>query len=481
MRIASSFPSSFAKSERPPMAPTPRCPVLPDEIMEDEIFARLPAKSVLACRCLSRAWAAALSSEDFTDWYHAIHGGRPKIFRLQDSSDGDEEEDDVPIAVTGACLPRLITVFWDDEDPLDRPTHPSLASTQCRGLVILEHVPTGIHFLCNPSTGQKRAIPEGRTTGCRLPLDVMQRYASLGLGYDARARRHKVVRVYYRGRDGEGRPASVGCEVYVVNDRDGSTESWRPIAASPEGWVKQFKPSVFAQGHVYWSGHRTLDDRFEEIGTIIICFSVCEETFATVPAPPGIQVEVLRKWRFLTELAGRLCLFSGHEHQYDVWLLRGHGPGTVWDLHCRIEAGTASPAVNRVMRGRYDSYQNNMIPLALMDNGRSILLTQTDWPKDIWAYTPSSGDIEKLIDLESLVHRNNWLLEVAVYEESTARLGRQPRGDIVVLASSLSTQAMSLVLRLLSERTLRRLMCVCRSWQNMIASELWCSEYTHAR
>ncbi|VAI92281.1 unnamed protein product [Triticum turgidum subsp. durum] len=449
------------------MAPTPRCPVLPDEIMEDEIFARLPAKSVLACRCLSRAWAAALSSEDFTDLYHAIHGARPKIFRLQDSSNGDEEED-VPIAVTGDCFPHLITVFWD-EDPSNRPMHPSLATTHCRGLVILEHVPTGIHFLCNPSTGQKRAIPEGRTTGCRRPRDVMERYASLGLGYDARARRHKVVRVYYRGRDGEGRPASVGCEVYVVNDGDGSTESWRPIPARPAGWVKQVKPSVFAQGHVYWLAHRTLGDRYEEIGMIIVSFPVCEETFATVPAPPGIQDEVLRKWRCLTELAGRLCLFSSYEHQYHVWLLRGHGPGTVWDLHCRIiEAGTA---VNRVMRG---------IPLALMDNGRSILLTQTDFPKDIWAYTPSSGDIEKLIDLKSLVHRNNWLLEVAVYEESTARLGRLPHGDIV-LASSLSTQAMSLVLQLLSERTLRRLMCVCRSWQNMIASELWCSEYTHAR
>ncbi|KAE8804535.1 hypothetical protein D1007_19578 [Hordeum vulgare] len=404
------------------MAPTSRCPVLPDEIMEDEILARLPAKSVFACRCVSRAWAAALSSDDFADRYHAIHGGRPKILRVQDSSDGDRDDEKVvTVAVTGDCFPRFVTVFWE-ETPVDRPTHPCVATTQCRGLVILEHVPTGIHFLCNPSTGQNRALPEGRTTGCRRPGDHVQRYASLGLGYDARARRHKVVRVYYRGGDDEGRPASFGCEVYV--------------------------------------------------------------TFATVPPPPGIQDELLHEWRCLTELAGRLCLFSGgnragYENQYDVWLLHEHGQGTVWDLHCRIEAGTASPEVNRVMRGNYDSYgQIDIIPLALTDNGRRILLTGSAWPDDIWAYTPSTGEIETVIGLKSLVGRNNWLLEVAVYEESIAHPGRQPRGDIV-LTSSPSTQAMWFVLRLLSERTLRRLMCVCRSWENLIATELW--YHTHAR
>ncbi|KAI4970089.1 hypothetical protein ZWY2020_001003 [Hordeum vulgare] len=469
------------------MAPTSRCPVLPDEIMEDEILARLPAKSVFACRCVSRAWAAALSSDDFADRYNAIHGGRPKILRVQDSSDGDRDRDRddekvVTVAVTGDCFPRFVTVFWE-ETPVDRPTHPCVATTQCRGLVILEHVPTGIHFLCNPSTGQNRALPEGRTTGCRRPGDHVQRYASLGLGYDARARRHKVVRVYYRGGDDEGRPASFGCEVYVVND---STESWRPIAARPAGWVKQAKPSVFAQGHVYWLAYRNLGYRQEEIGMIIVRFSVCEETFATVPPPPGIQDELLHEWRCLTELAGRLCLFSGgnragYENQYDVWLLHEHGQGTVWDwdLHCRIEAGTASPEVNRVMRGNYDSYgQIDIIPLALTDNGRRILLTGSAWPDDIWAYTPSTGEIETVIGLKSLVGRNNWLLEVAVYEESIAHPGRQPRGDIV-LTSSPSTQAMWFVLRLLSERTLRRLMCVCRSWENLIATELW--YHTHAR
>jgi hypothetical protein len=150
-----------------------RCPVLPDEIISDEILARLPAKSVLGFRCLSRAWAATLSSNDLIDCYHAHHGGRPKIFRLQNESHGDVDEEakscappPMGVAVTADWFPRCVTVFWEDT-PAHVATHPILAATLCRGLVLLELVPTGIHFVCNPSTGQTRTLPEGRTTGCR--------------------------------------------------------------------------------------------------------------------------------------------------------------------------------------------------------------------------------------------------------------------------------------------------------------------------
>ncbi|XP_051201584.1 F-box protein At1g11270-like [Lolium perenne] len=471
------------------MASTRRCPLLPDEIISDEILPRLPAKSVLGLRCLSRAWAATLSSDHYIDRYHALHGGRPKIFRIQNESHGEVDEEAkscapppiavFPMAVTIDWFPRCVTVFWDETTPpAPGPEHPSLAATRCRGLVLLELVPTGIHFVCNPSTGKTRALPEGRTTGCRSPRELSHKYASLGLGYDAPTRRHKVVRVYYRGSDSEGRPASMGCEVYVVNARDeddSAAGSWRPVTSRPAGWVEPCRPSVFAQGQVYWLGYRKHDlrrgyfRRQEKI--MIISFSMSQETFGTVSPPAAMDDEALRM-RCLRELGGELCLFSGgssgHEHRYDVWLLHS----TTWDLYCRIEAGMASPEVNRVMRSHRNIYNINILPLAITDNGRRILLARNDSPKDVWVYTPLTGDIQKHLDLDSVVDRKNWLLEVAVYEENVASPGRQLSRDIV-LTSSLSTQALSLVLRLLPERTLRRLMCVCRSWCTMIAIHLW--------
>uniref|UniRef100_A0ACD5UIC1 Uncharacterized protein n=1 Tax=Avena sativa TaxID=4498 RepID=A0ACD5UIC1_AVESA len=393
-----------------------RCPVLPDEIMADEIFARLPAKSVVGCRCLSRSWAATLSSDDFIDSYHALHAGRPKIFRLQDESHGDvhQEQEARPcapptimgffpiLAVTGDCFPSHITVFWDVTPALG-PTHPILAATRCHGLVLLELVPAGIHFVYNPSTGQKQALPGS-------PRELLHKYASLGLGYDARARRHKVVRVYYRGCDSEGRPASTGCEVYVVNPRDeDSAGSWRPVSSRPAGWVERCRPSVFAQGHVYWIAHRKHDihmgQHIREDKTIVY-FSMIQETFGTVSPPPVMDDQALQK-RCLTELRGRLCLFSGgspgHEHRYDVWLLHRYESHTTWDLYFRIEAGTASPKVDRVLRSWRNIYDIDFLPLDVTDNG-NILLARTDWPEDIWAYTPLTGNIEKLLDLKSLGH-----------------------------------------------------------------------------
>ncbi|KAF7076748.1 hypothetical protein CFC21_081361 [Triticum aestivum] len=46
---------------------------LPDLVLA-EIFVRLPSKDFHRCRCLSRAWAAALSSDDLIDRHLSVHG-----------------------------------------------------------------------------------------------------------------------------------------------------------------------------------------------------------------------------------------------------------------------------------------------------------------------------------------------------------------------------------------------------------------------
>ncbi|CAM0909294.1 unnamed protein product [Alopecurus aequalis] len=465
------------------MDPTRRCPALPDEITGDEIFARLPAKSALACRCLSRAWAAALSSDGFIDRYHTLHGGRLKIFSLHDEAPpssyaynhGAAPAMGSPIAISAECFPSFAQMFWEN-----RRMVPLLVTAQCRGLVILRLSPIEVYYVCNPSTGQKMELPEGRTTRCRRNRDRMHEYASLGLGYDVRARRHKVVRIYYNGCDDEGRPASVGCEVYMLNG--GSAETWRPVGARPPGWVELNKDRVFAQGHVYWLGYGKDDfdhgyRRSKE--TFIASFSVCEETFATVPPPPGMDSDTLRE-QCLTELAGRLCLFSwgrpDHGLRYDVWLLREYGTSSnAWHLHCRIDPAKASPEVTTLLGPREDCDYPTTGPLAIVDDGRRILLARTEFPDKICAYTPSTGDIEDILEVPSMqtLENDDTLYIFAVYEESITTPGGQACKDIT-LASSPSTQALSLVLLLLPERTLPRLMCVCRSWHTMITVALRC-------
>ncbi|KAE8802270.1 hypothetical protein D1007_22151 [Hordeum vulgare] len=185
-------------------------PVLPDHVI-DNILARLPAKSVLRCRCLSRAWAAALSTDDFADRHLRLANrrGGPRILILQDSRSGDARPKmhawsldhpggttlmEVPHVLTRRRCPPLATALGSDDRRITESCNkvPRLVTQQCRGLVILKATAAEVYYVLNPSTGQLAPLPEGRATGCRRAAETYHKYASLGIGYDVLTRRHKV-------------------------------------------------------------------------------------------------------------------------------------------------------------------------------------------------------------------------------------------------------------------------------------------------
>ena len=59
-------------------APEPQ-QLLPDKLLQ-EIFVRLPIRDLLRCRCLSRAWAAAVSSHDLVDHHRRVLDARQRYF-----------------------------------------------------------------------------------------------------------------------------------------------------------------------------------------------------------------------------------------------------------------------------------------------------------------------------------------------------------------------------------------------------------------
>jgi hypothetical protein len=56
-----------------PAAPMQQFALLPDSLLE-EILVRLPPKEFRRCRCLSRAWATTLSSDDLIDRHLRVRG-----------------------------------------------------------------------------------------------------------------------------------------------------------------------------------------------------------------------------------------------------------------------------------------------------------------------------------------------------------------------------------------------------------------------
>ncbi|XBI31781.1 hypothetical protein VPH35_055308 [Triticum aestivum] len=448
-------------------------PVLPDHLIED-ILARLPAKSAHRCRCLSRAWAAALSSEGFADRHFRLANRRscPKILFLQ----GQDSAHHVPEMHMwspehpgGATLMEIPRDLAPDHFSYNTTGHhvPRLVTRPCRGLVILQVTASDIYYVCNPSTGQMAALPEGRPTGGREHMESnYHRYASLRLGYDSCTRKHKVVRIYYRGcNPREKLPASAGCEIYVVN----STGLWRPPKGGthekPAGWANRYDRSVFAHGHIYWLAQPNLELPPQEN---ILFFSLDNEKFGTMALPSPLTCEKndhLMEKQHLTELDGCPCLLcadirNGQPRRYHLWLLRRHEAGT-WDLHCQIDLDTVSPVAYEFM---YNPY--GISSVATIDNGRRILFTEAHLTTfslshfKLCAYDPATRDIENLVDATGFVAPKTIIIgHVALYEESMHSPGQRHK-DI--------TFAMSLVLQRLPVHAPKRLMCVCRSWRTMI-------------
>jgi F-box interacting protein len=429
---------------------------LSDDVLE-EIFTRLPAKSVLRCRCLSRFWAAALSSDDFADRHLHRHRGavvpRKLLFFSQNSRARDSNT-----TVHGCSLHSP-----DDDDgapPLMAGLPRGLRNSgvgQCNGLFILKNDITWMYYVWNPSTGQMTALPRGRSTmGRPWPSEHHSAdncWESLGLGYDARSKKHKVVRVCHR--------AAV-CEVYEL---DSPTGYWRPpataMALQP---CRAHYPSVFAQGQLHWKARKPHEH------ALIVSFCLADEGFGVLSPPPGAG-------RFLlTEIDGRLCLSTSaaevrRQDRYDIWLLRDHEAGGAWDLRCRIDV---SVKCLRPLPREKGFVEGGVMPLDFTDGGRRVLLRpglHSD-PRRLCAYTPATGEMEELsLAGASVTHYGESVTQAMLllpYEETVVSPGT-PYERLVF--SSASAQALRIALRRPPAVDLRRLKLVCRSWLAMVESD----------
>jgi hypothetical protein len=166
-------------------------PILSDHVVE-EIFARLPVKHVFRLRCLSRAWAARLSSAGFEDLYlRAANRGGPKILCMMQEVDdgiptvlassldgpGGAPFLDAPRAITGHCYPPLITRDMHLYPRYKRAPH--LTTQPCRGLVVMEALEARLFHVFNlylsMGSPARRPDPARPENGPARPLILARR------------------------------------------------------------------------------------------------------------------------------------------------------------------------------------------------------------------------------------------------------------------------------------------------------------------
>uniref|UniRef100_A0A1J3GN26 F-box protein n=1 Tax=Noccaea caerulescens TaxID=107243 RepID=A0A1J3GN26_NOCCA len=285
------------ESDKGPSKPEP----IPLDVVEVEILTRLPVKSVMRSRCVSKKWSSIIRSQGFIDSYYAMssatrsrfvvvfsngvfvkgHAKRLFIFSGEESSSSSS----LVAANLDMTIPSLTTTY--------RSKCPSV-----HGFVACCYI--NRLTICNPGTGQVVTLP---SKGDRTSLGydpVNQQFKALTLlttrdgGFD-RFTQHEVITL--GGRGGESSRSMVTSRPYL------------PITNG-----------LCLNGFVYYGAWETR----KRTKTVIVCFDVRNEEFSFVTTP----LDVLKRQceSELIEYKGKLAAVVTHDHPtifggFDLWIL----------------------------------------------------------------------------------------------------------------------------------------------------------------
>lgn len=455
---------------------------LPDEII-NEILLRLPARSILRFRAVCRLWAAHLSSPAFTEAYAAAAKGRTSqvVVVLFAASPGRRSTTAYSCSSQGAP-DALFTVDHMRTDSLFL----SSTSWPSRGLMLLSDTRTaggGNYWVCNPSTGECRALPHQRYWGLML--------SSAGLVVDDRTKQCKVVHLFFKWSVFGG----FGFEVYTLGE---AGRRWRPpiaglgsLEAKTKNVMRALRteeavtkmPPVAADGFLHWLIYPSGDGPPQRRDDILR-FSAADERFDFISAPCCIGLEEDDVWLedyvvpavpfHLAELHGSLCMVHdlrrrrGHvgRGSIDVWVLRCGD----WSLDYRI---AVTPLLGR------DVHSPRFITVLGCYGGggtssgnkvlaKSLLIATSE--HKVFAYSPDSGDVETVFSAEEtgigLQKEAASGLRLGMYEDSLVRIGGEESHD----EKRLSSAVREILLRL-PLKSIARSMLVCKEWCVLIESE----------
>ncbi|XP_026379943.1 F-box protein At3g07870-like [Papaver somniferum] len=271
---------------------------LPRDIL-DNIFSRLPIKSVLRCKRVCRPWRTIIGNNvGLLLTFHTI----PKTtsHRVTEPYYGDPKyETKVEEYYSKNTLTPLKAV-WE--------AYAMIGS--CNGLVCYKAINHSkysndyLNFICNnPITGEAAYISVSENQGryFRSPVG--------GFGYVGSTNEYKVVRIHFKYWGGI-------VQVYTLGSHLGWRDKGNVPPLSPIFSTKE--SGVFANGALHW-----INDCEQ-----ILVFGLADEEFCFIPSPPYYTYN--NNWLYssfkLILLGGNLCVVhSNYEftsRRLDIWVLK---------------------------------------------------------------------------------------------------------------------------------------------------------------
>ncbi|KAK6803612.1 hypothetical protein RDI58_001396 [Solanum bulbocastanum] len=360
-------------------------PTLPQDIII-EILIRLPLKTLLKFRSVSKSWLSLLSDTQF----HKTHIN----FSINNPKFTDYTLAAVP---TVSGLGKICQVYTissvnssvivsKHECPSKTLSLSAWILGSCNGLICLTTDSFNLMVL-NPCTGKFNVFPD-----LNIEYEVGDGgvHVSYGFGYDSYAEDYKVVKMFSFPRiDDEGRHVNM-VSVYSLKG-----SSWSSIQGFDSGHVNG-NVGVFANGVLHWEG--CYDYVLGGVSLEIVTLDLATERYGRI-ALPRYEGRGIR-WR-LGESRGRLVACCNCEsNKADMWVMKEYGVEKTWTKLVTI----SSPDDGRV----------NISPLFVAENGDEVLVKLGT---EVTLYNSSNASFKRIVDYVS----GDFLqVQVATYLESLA-------------------------------------------------------------
>ncbi|XP_059310867.1 F-box/kelch-repeat protein At3g23880-like [Lycium ferocissimum] len=281
-----------------------------------EILSKLPVRSILRFKCVSKYWET-LMSDPYFKMMHLNHAkNSQKLVISQCCPEGN--------IFSMYCLPLSSVQPVENVQKLDFPliSTPYRCAIQgsCDGLVIIcvndnIDVERNIRLLWNPSTGESVLLPPpvfSMTGGCRL-----------GFGYDSTSGDYKILKIYPQ--------IDIPGEILALK-----SSSWRTVDKHHGGICNVISGThslPFVNEAFHWIG---VSGNYS-----VVSFSISNEVYGEIPLPQQILCLRGNIYIGVSVLEGLLCVHSSSNHDRNVsfklWVLKDYGVKESWNALFIIE------------------------------------------------------------------------------------------------------------------------------------------------
>ncbi|CAN4085866.1 unnamed protein product [Withania somnifera] len=314
--------------------------VLPPEIIS-EILVRLPVKSLLRMRCVSKSWLSLTSSVQFIRTHLKISIKKQDFagHRLLFNSSNEYSLKFYTCSLNAIMYQESPHIPDELDFPCKEPFVYYNIVGSCNGLFCIDGGPHHL-FLWNPSIRKSKELPfSGSDVHCSS-------YLAYGVGYNECQDDYKVVQLVGRPHNYYGFQNEF--RVYSLR-----TNSWKMIQQYPAVLFCN-DPAKFANGRLHWIATRVSD---KNDSWFVCSLNLIDETHENVALPDLVDGNF--DWELGT-LSDNLCVFCDcYKVRMDVWVMKAYGLAESWTKVASIPYFTA--------------IKHSILPVFVSDNDEILL------------------------------------------------------------------------------------------------------------